>query len=76
MIKVKGKTLPKIPVKGRVLDRVDGAVVADALGAELLSSVPSSYLAVHLKGLSSCLLLVSQPLQTRGFSDKFPITAS
>jgi hypothetical protein len=41
MIKVKGKTLPKIPVKGRVLDRVDGAVVADALGAELTDAKAS-----------------------------------
>jgi hypothetical protein len=41
MIKVKGKTLPRIPVKGRLLDRVDGAVVADALGAELTDAKAS-----------------------------------
>lgn len=34
MVKVKGKALPKVSVKGRVLDRVEGSVVADALGAE------------------------------------------
>jgi hypothetical protein len=34
MIKVKGKALPKVQVKGRVLGRVEGSVVADALGAE------------------------------------------
>lgn len=35
MIKVKGKSLPKVRVGGRTLERVDGSVVADGLGAEL-----------------------------------------
>jgi len=42
----------------------------------LLSPEPSSYHAVHLKSLSSCLLGLLQPLQTRCFSDGFPLTAS
>lgn len=34
MIKVKGKSLPKVKVSGNTLERVQGSAVADALGAE------------------------------------------
>mgnify|MGYP001560557093 CR=1 FL=1 len=38
MIKVKGKTLPKVRDTSRTLDRVDGADIAEALGAQAMDT--------------------------------------
>lgn len=43
MIKTKGKTLPRVSVRGRVLDRVQGSVVADGLGAERTGTRASTH---------------------------------
>jgi hypothetical protein len=56
MIKVKSKTLPKVKVHGPTLDRVEGSVVADALGAERIeASVSTKQGPIALFGLRRAL---------------------
>ncbi len=56
MIKVKGKTLPKVRDTGRTLDRVEGAEVAVALGAQLDDTPgPTAQGPVALFGLRQAL---------------------
>ena len=56
MIKVKGKTLPKVRDTSRTLDRVDGADVAEALGAQAMDTPgPKAQGPVALFGLRQAL---------------------
>jgi hypothetical protein len=57
MIKVKSKTLPKVEVRGPSLDRVDGSVVADALGAQQVEAkVAAKQGSIALFGLRQALV--------------------